>query len=148
MATKEEFYKGFASLHRSRIDAFFVKAMSKDEFISSLLCVFVEGLSISDEISSSGKACNEINSFLECELYRAELLGVSYTNGDFVYDFEIQIFNDDDVEFELTFFISNNSKDYEIKNEELYFSGEESYFWAMMNQRMKAESTFGTLKRS
>lgn len=148
MATKEEFYKEFSSLHRNRIDAFFEKEMTKDEFISKMLCVFVEGLSIKDVLSPSVEASKKISGFLECDLYGAELIDINYVNGEFTYVFEIQIFSDnDDDEFELTFFLSNNSQVFDVKNEEIYFNGDKSKFWERMNKRVKVESTFGTLKR-
>lgn len=147
MTTKKAFYKAFASLHRSRIDAFFDKVMTKDDFISYLLCVFVETLSPGDLFSLSKGACGELNSFLECDLYTAELMDVSCENGDFRYDFLIEILGDGD-EIDLTFSLSNTAKDYEVVHEDIHFSGDKSKFWTKMNQRVAEESTFGTLKRS
>jgi hypothetical protein len=146
MTTKVEFYKEFTDLHRSRIDAFFDKVMSKDDFISHLLCVFVEGLSVGDVLSSSGKACDKLNSFLKCEFYRAELIDISYVNGDFFYHFEIQVVSEDD-ELELTFYLSHDSTEYKVKDEDITFEGNESDVWKRFNQMLERESTFGTLKR-
>jgi hypothetical protein len=147
MITKAEFFKEFTKLHRIRIDAFFDKVMSKDDFISHLLCVFAEGLSVGDVLSSSGEACHKLNSFLKCDLYRAELIDVGYKDGDFFYHFEIQIANEDDG-IELTFYLSHDSTECKVKDEDIMFKGDESDVWKRINQMLKRESSFGTLKRS
>lgn len=150
MATKEAFYEIFAKLHCTRIESFFDRIMSKNDFISNLLCVFSDGFSLQDTAIHSAEACQRLNRYLECDLYSAELFDIEYIDGGFRYTFEVQIKTEGtgDVESEFTFFISTLSGDFKIEHENCYFEIAEDMFWSLVIESANGESTLGTLKRS
>ena len=142
---RNEFYKSFVKLHTNRIETFFEKEVSKNDFISDLICIFTEGLSASDPITKSISATNKLKTFLNCDLYRSELLSVSYANGDLKFSFEISI----KLEYEeyFVFYLDHFKEDYSIKKE-VDADVNDNEFWIEVTKKLNAESTFGTLKRS
>ena len=149
MNGKRKFYEEFASLHLGRVGEFFNQVISKEKFITSLIFISVEGISDSDPILSSNSSCFSLNSFIDCDLYRAELIGMVYENEDFTFTYVIQIKNvsAEDDEYHLSFLLSTRKDGYEVSDERLELKGGRKEFWKKLTLRTQGESTFGTLKR-
>jgi hypothetical protein len=143
---RNEFYDSFVKLHTSRIETFFEKEVSKNDFISDLICIFTEGVSVSDPIAKSISTTNKLKTFLNCDLYKSELLSVSYSNGDLKFVFEIMIKLKDEEYF--VFYVHHFKDDYSIKNEEIESENDDEEFWEKVTRKLNAELTFGTIKRS
>jgi hypothetical protein len=143
---RNEFYESFVKLHTNRIESFFEKVISKNDFISDLICIFTEGVSVSDPIAKSISATNKLKNYLNCDLYSSELLTVDYKNGDLKFVFEIYIKLKDEGNF--VFYLHHFKDDYSIKNEEIESESDDDEFWEKVTKKLNAELTFGTLKRS
>jgi hypothetical protein len=148
MSTKDQFYKTFATLHNSRLESFFGKITTKNEFITSLLFVSVEGLPDSDLITNSNLACARLNEYFECDFYSSELISVEYFDGDFIFTFAIDINNNIGDESAMDFIIKIYPNDYEINDENIEFEGNEKEFWINIQGKLNTESFFGKMTRS
>jgi hypothetical protein len=148
MPTKVQFYKAFAALHRSRLELFFEKVITKNKFITSLLFVSAEDLPDSDLITNANLACARLNEYFECDFYSSELISVEYSDGDFIFTFAINIGNNTSDEFVMEFDLIIYPNDYEINDENIEFAGNKKEFWINIQGKLNTESFFGKMTRS
>jgi hypothetical protein len=149
---EQQFWEAFFTLQKARIDAFFSEVVSKEEFITSLLAVFVEGMSVKDVIQSSTEVSQKLNEYLTCDLYSAELLGVKYTSKGFAYIFNIVLTVADITDLnghiisEFEVFLEQSDDHFSVDIERLGAVDDE--FWVSMTKEVEAEASFGTIKRA
>jgi hypothetical protein len=148
MSTKDQFYKAFAALHRSRLELFFEKVITKNKFITSLLFVSVEDLPDSDLITNSNLSCARLNEYFECDFYSSELISVEYSDSDFIFTFAIDISKNTGDGFVMDFVLIIYPNDYEINDENIEFAGNEKEFWVNIQGKLNTESFFGKMTRS
>jgi len=144
---KQDFYLAFAQLHRTRVNNYFEAKTPLYKFISDF--IYVNAYDASNQIfcRNSNKACQKINTFLECDFYSSELNGACYDSDGLMLGFSISTKPEafDHLSFDL--FIRPHNEYCAIAFEELQFNQPGKNPWSILCLELEAESTFGSLKR-
>ena len=144
---KEDFYNAFARLHCGRLNNYLENQASLDRLLNRFIYVNTDNLFNDIFCGVSKNNCENIDAFLDCDLYSSEIIHMYFENGELMLVFTISINQDRFDSLSFNFRLNHHSELCAIEEEWLDFNGPEYKAWELLASELEAEFTFGSLKR-
>lgn len=149
-ANEEIFLDELAIFLRLRLAKFSKSPKAIAQFISPLIFVPAEGVSIQDAIQSSSEICSQVHESLQEEGVYVSFDGLSLDSSlQPIFQLFVQI-EDDELELELTYVVKVSQTTFEAEKIDFEFNvaNSKNVVWEKLVTRIKGCQIFGALKKS